>query len=177
MNKAILIAMLVCFTITAQAQCIGCPPLTPDTIPNVPCNFNGQTSSVTQYNGITPTCYNPTNVSLNGHLQGINNAMCIIRARIDSLAAISGQCDSLVSNIQLEIDSIFGLISEYNVISSDSSITVTRDTIGGVITFDLSVNPYIPNVDATCLIGEAEPTLDNILQALITAACLNEEEE
>lgn len=165
------------FALNVSAQCIGCPPLTGGNVPKQPCSFNGQTSSVTNYNGITPNCYFPTNGSLNGHLQGINNALCTIRNRIDSIANVSGQCDSLIENVQLQIDTIVTMLTFYDVVSSDGSIIVTTDTTNSIITFDLSVAPYIPNVDATCLIGEAEPTLDNILQALITAACLNEEED
>jgi hypothetical protein len=159
-----------------KAQCVGCPPLTSDTIPNVPCNFNGQTSSVTQYNGVTPTCYTPTNVSLNGHLQGINNAFCAIRNKVDSLLNNQQDCDSILLAFETQLDSVASLINYYDVISSDSSVTVTRDTTDGVIAFDLSVPVYVPNVDATCL-GITEPTLDNVLQALIDAACLNEEED
>lgn len=160
---------------TANAQCIGCPPLSTGTIPTIPCAFNGQTSSVTQYNGVTPTCYTPTSAGLNGHLQGINNALCRIRLKADSLFAVSGQCDSSIISIQIQVDSLFGMITYYDVVSTDSSVIVTMDTVGDAITFDLSVPVYQPNVDATCL-GITEPTLDNVLQALIDAACLTEEE-
>lgn len=174
--RYIIAILLAIASTTAQAQCVGCPPLTSDTIPNVPCNFNGQTSSVTQYNGVTPTCYTPTNVSLNGHLQGINNAFCAIRNKVDSLLNNQQDCDSILLAFEAQLDSVAGLINYYDVISTDSSVTVTRDTVDGVITFDLSVPVYVPNVDATCL-GITEPTLDNVLQALIDAACLNEEED
>lgn len=174
--RIILTMLLFVAYCTANAQCIGCPPLSSGTIPTIPCAFNGQTSSVTQYNGVTPTCYTPTNAGLNGHLQGINNALCRIRNKADSLIAVSGQCDSSIINIQIQVDSLFGMITYYDVVSTDSSVIVTRDTIGDTITFDLSVPVYQPNVDATCL-GITEPTLDNVLQALIDAACLTEEEE
>lgn len=176
MNKIFSVIILLFMAVQAQGQCVGCPPLTSDTIPNIPCSFNGQTSSVTQYNGVTPTCYNPTNVSLNGHLQGINNALCAIRNKVDSIKNSQQNCDSLLIEFELQLDSVASLIQYYDVVSTDSSVVVTRDTVDGVITFDLSVPVYVPNVDATCL-GITEPTLDNVLQALIDAACLNEEEE
>ena len=176
-KKVVIAAALSLLGIVAQAQCVGCPPLSSDSVPSVPCAFNGQTSSVTNYNGITPTCYNPVNGSLNGHLQGINNRLCTIRTLVDSLLLISTTCDSVAANLQIQIDSITLLVNQYDVVSTDSSITVTTTTVGDTVRFDLSVVPYVPNVDASCLIEEPNPTLDQILQALITAACLNEEEE
>lgn len=175
--KYIITIIAICLALNANAQCIGCPPLTGGSVPSKPCSFNGQTSSVTSYNGVTPTCYSPTNGSLNGHLQGINNALCFIRGVIDSVSLSNDYCDSIAISIQAQIDSIFGLVNNYTVVSSDNSVDIQVDTIDGLIVFDLSVPPYVPNVDATCLIGGAEPTLENILQALINAACLTEEED
>ena len=175
--KYLIALTLIIVSFFAKAQCVGCPPLTGGAVPSTPCAFNGQTSSVTSYNGITPTCYIPVNGSLNGHLQGINNRLCAIKTLVDSLIAVSNNCDSVAQNLQIQIDSIALLVNQYDIVSTDSSIIVTKTVSEDTVTFDLSVPPYVPNVDASCLIAEPNPTLDEILQALIAAACLNEEEE
>ena len=162
-------ALFLLVVVHVFGQCIGCPPLSGGSVPVPTGSFNGQTSSVTTYNGATPTCYKPTSGGLNGHLQGINNSLCSLRSRLDSLIVASDN-DSLITVLQGEIDSIAGLLRYYDVVSTDSSVSIEKDTVDGVIVFNLSVPKVTVNVDASCL-GIYTNDLDSILQALIDLNC------
>jgi len=101
LNKFICICVAFFISYTVNAQCVGCPKqlTAPGSLAPPSVGFNGFTSEVKTYNGVTPTCYFPVNSSLNGHLQGINNKLCSL---LDSLG-VNAEKDSIALSI---IDSL-----------------------------------------------------------------------
>lgn len=135
-------AIVLCTLANCVGQCVGCPSsltaagsLAPPTA-----NFNGHTSEVHTFDGSTPLCYLPVSNTLNGHLEGIENALCMLRDSIginyerDSVAL--SKIDSLIGVIDLLRDSLPNAVG---IISSDGSVTVSYTTIGDSTTYDLTL--------------------------------------
>lgn len=164
-----------------QVNCPTCPKglTAPSSISAPQQGFNGYTSEVDHFDGTTPTCYTPTAATLNGHLRGINNALCLTRARIDSLnrkdTVLIRRIDSLMNAID---DINTDLQTSYNtsIVSSDSSINVVASIVGLVQQFNLSVDidsvksKIVRNLDYSCL--GVPRNFDSIMNKLIEIACL-----
>lgn len=141
-NRFICICTLVlCTMVNSFGQCVGCPgSLTaPGSLAPPTATFNGHTSEVHTYDGSTPSCYLPVSNTLNGHLEGIENALCKLRDSIginyekDSIAL--SKIDSLIDVVNLLRDSLPNAVG---IISSDGSVTVSYTTIGDSTTYDLT---------------------------------------
>lgn len=160
--KRLLFVILSVFIVNAYSQCLNCPSGTtaPGAAASPSVKFHGFTSEVNKYDGVAPTCYTKTANTLNGHLQGINGALCDLQELIDSLETIINTNDSTamaeIAELQVEIDSIYGSLDSvysrldsivtalgqfYNtsIISSDSSLNISSSVSGEVITFDLGI--------------------------------------
>lgn len=153
--KRLLFLILSVYTLSGYSQCANCPSGTtaPGAAAAPSVKFHGYTSEVNKYDGVAPTCYTKTANTLNGHLQGINNALCDLQDLIDSLETVINTNDSTtianIDSLQIEInnandrlDSIVTALGQFyntNIVSSDSSIDVTSTVVGEVIKFDLSV--------------------------------------
>lgn len=164
-----------------QSNCPTCPKgmTAPSSVSSPLQGFNGYTSEVRIFDGTTPTCYTPTANTLNGHLRGINNALCVTRARIDSLrrndTVTTRRIDSLINAIEEITDE---LSSTYNtsIISSDSTLRIVSAVVGSVLQFNVKVNMdtvkerLVRDLDYSCL-GVAQD-YDAIMNKLIEVACL-----
>ena len=140
-NKLICFIVAILATINTKGQCVGCPKslTAPSSISMPLVGFNGHTSEVTIYDGSTPNCYLPVSNSLNGHLQGINLALCALK----TLNTIQVEKDSIAL---LKIDSIINVINQIKdslpnnvgIISSDSTVIITYVTIGDSTTYNIT---------------------------------------
>jgi len=147
-----------------QINCPTCPKglTAPSSISSPQQGFNGYTSEVNKYDGTTQNCYSPTANTLNGHLKGINNALCDLQELIDSLSTVINDNDSTalagLDSLQVQVDSItsrldsivtaLGQFYNTSVISSDSSLNVSSSVTGDVITFNLSVDNDSIEIDS-----------------------------
>ena len=162
-----------------QVNCPTCPKgLTAPSSISSPQQFNGYTSEVDHFDGTTPTCYTPTAATLNGHLRGINNALCAHRTRIDSLIGSDTSLINRIDSIISILDSISAdLESNYNtsIISSDSSVNIVASMVGLVQQFNLSVDidsvksKLVSGLDISCL--GVPRNFDSIMNKLIEIAC------
>lgn len=142
LNKFICICIAFFVSYTVNAQCVGCPKqlTAPGSLAPPSVGFNGFTSEVKTYNGVTPTCYFPVNNTLNGHLQGINNKLCTLldnlgyNAEKDSIAL--SVIDSLIIKM-LELENL--IPNDIGIISSDNSVMVNFSTVGDSTTYDLTL--------------------------------------
>ena len=183
-NTGLIVLMISLFAVVdayGQVNCPTCPKglTAPSSISAPQQGFNGYTSEVDHFDGTTPTCYTPTAATLNGHLRGINNALCLTRARIDSLnrkdTVLIRRIDSLMNAID---DINTDLQTSYNtsIVSSDSSINVVASIVGLVQQFNLSVDidsvksKIVRNLDYSCL--GVPRNFDSIMNKLIEIACL-----
>jgi hypothetical protein len=164
-----------------QINCPTCPKglTAPSSISAPQQGFNGYTSEVDHFDGTTPTCYTPTAATLNGHLRGINNALCAHRTRIDSLIGSDTSLINRIDSIISILDSISAdLESNYNtsIISSDSSVNIVASMVGLVQQFNLSVDidsvksKLVRDLDYSCL--GVPRNFDSIMNKLIEIACL-----
>lgn len=164
-----------------QVNCPTCPKglTAPSSISAPQQGFNGYTSEVDHFDGTTPTCYTPTAATLNGHLRGINNALCAHRTRIDSLIGSDTSLINRIDSIIYILDSISAdLESNYNtsIISSDSSVNIVASMVGLVQQFNLSVDidsvksKLVRDLDYSCL--GVPRNFDSIMNKLIEIACL-----
>jgi len=142
LNKFICICVAFFISYTVNAQCVGCPKqlTAPGSLAPPSVGFNGFTSEVKTYNGVTPTCYFPVNSSLNGHLQGINNKLCSL---LDSLG-VNAEKDSIalsiIDSLIIELLELEALIpNDIGIISSDNSVMVNFSTVGDSTTYDLTL--------------------------------------
>ena len=163
MKRVLFIALLL-VNVIAFADCINCPKGTtaPGAAASPTTRFNGYTSEVNKYDGTTQNCYSPTANTLNGHLKGINNALCDLQELIDSLSTVINDNDSTalagLDSLQVQVDSItsrldsivtaLGQFYNTSVISSDSSLNVSSSVTGDVITFNLSVDNDSIEIDS-----------------------------
>jgi hypothetical protein len=163
MKRVLFIALLLVNAITF-ADCINCPKGTtaPGAAASPTTRFNGYTSEVNKYDGTAQNCYSPTANTLNGHLKGINNALCDLQELIDSLSTVIDDNDSTalagldslqvqVDSITIRLDSIVTALGQFyntSVISSDSSLNVSSSVTGDVITFNLSVDNDSIEIDS-----------------------------
>lgn len=182
-NTGLIILIVSLFAVVdgfGQVPCPTCPKgiTAPSSVSNPLQGFNGFTSEVKTFDGTTPTCYTPTAKSLNGHLRGINNALCAYRTRIDSLVGgdtvLISRIDSLINAIDVINTDIS---SNYNtsIISSDSSVNIITGIVGSVLQFNLSVDidsikaKIVRNLDYSCL--GVPNNFDSIMNKLIEVAC------
>lgn len=180
MKKFIVYLLVLFASYNTYSQCINCPrSLTAPGAAAAPLSgFNGFTSEVTDYDGTAIECFLPTANTLNGVIEGIDDAICELQTLIDSLEAQGTADSATIAGIQNSIDSIYGLISafnEYDVLSDDGSVDITTTTADNITNFDLSVNiPFVEgellsNIDATCLTDSTG--WDDIIQELIDVVC------
>jgi len=142
LNKFICICVAFFISYTVNAQCVGCPKqlTAPGSLAPPSVGFNGFTSEVKTYNGVTPTCYFPVNSSLNGHLQGINNKLCSLLDSLGDNAEKDSIALSVIDSLIIELTNIKGLIpNDIGIISSDNSVMVNFNTVGDSTTYDLTL--------------------------------------
>ena len=183
-NTGLIVLMISLFAVVdayGQVNCPTCPKglTAPSSISAPQQGFNGYTSEVDHFDGTTPTCYTPTAATLNGHLRGINNALCAHRTRIDSLIGSDTSLINRIDSIIYILDSISAdLESNYNtsIISSDSSVNIVASMVGLVQQFNLSVDidsvksKLVRDLDYSCL--GVPRNFDSIMNKLIEIACL-----
>ena len=183
-NTGLIVLMISLFAVVdayGQVNCPTCPKglTAPSSISAPQQGFNGYTSEVDHFDGTTPTCYTPTAATLNGHLRGINNALCAHRTRIDSLIGSDTSLINRIDSIISILDSISAdLESNYNtsIISSDSSVNIVASMVGLVQQFNLSVDidsvksKLVRDLDYSCL--GVPRNFDSIMNKLIEIACL-----
>lgn len=141
-NKFICSVIAVFAIINLHGQCVGCPgSLTaPGSLAAPSIGFNGFTSEVHTYNGVKPTCYLPVSNTLNGHLQGINNALCMLKDSLGFFYEKDSVALSAIDSIINVLDSIqASMPDKVNIISSDGSITVVPTGLTDSVTFDISI--------------------------------------
>jgi hypothetical protein len=183
-NTGLIVLMISLFAVVdayGQINCPTCPKglTAPSSISSPQQGFNGYTSEVDHFDGTTPTCYTPTAATLNGHLRGINNALCAHRTRIDSLigsdTSLINRIDSIISildNISADLESNYNT----SIISSDSSVNIVASMVGLVQQFNLSVDidsvksKLVRDLDYSCL--GVPRNFDSIMNKLIEIACL-----
>jgi hypothetical protein len=183
-NTGLIVLMISLFAVVdayGQVNCPTCPKglTAPSSISSPQQGFNGYTSEVDHFDGTTPTCYSPTAATLNGHLRGINNALCAHRTRIDSLVgsdtALINRIDSLMNAIE-DITTEFESTYNTSIISSDSSVNIISQIVGASLQFNLSVDidsvksKIVRNLDISCL--GVPRNFDSIMNKLIDIACL-----
>ena len=183
-NTGLIVLMISLFAVVdayGQVNCPTCPKglTAPSSISAPQQGFNGYTSEVDHFDGTTPTCYTPTAATLNGHLRGINNSLCNLRTRIDSLRSKDTILIRRIDSLMNAIDDInTDLQTSYNtsIVSSDSSINVVASIVGLVQQFNLSVDidsvksKIVRNLDYSCL--GVPRNFDSIMNKLIEIACL-----
>ncbi len=141
-NKLICFCIALMIGYNVNAQCVGCPKqlTAPGSLSPPSVGFNGHTSEVKIYDGVTPTCYFPVSGTLNGHLQGINNKLCSL---LDSLG-VNAEKDSIalsiIDSLIITINGLKDSIPNYiGIISSDNSVMVNFNTVGDSTTYDLTL--------------------------------------
>lgn len=139
---------LICFSIALftgynlNAQCVGCPKqlTAPGSLSAPSVGFNGHTSEVRIFDGVTPSCYFPISNTLNGHLQGINNKLCSLLDSLGDNAEKDSIALSVIDSLIFEINNLKdSMPNDIGVISSDNSVMVNFSTIGDSTTYDLTL--------------------------------------
>jgi len=183
-NTGLVVLMISLFAVVdayGQVDCPTCPKglTAPSSVSSPLQGFTGYTSEVDHFDGTTPTCYTPTASTLNGHLRGINNSLCNLRTRIDSLrtkdTVLIRRIDSLMNAID-DINTDLGTTYNSSIISSDSSVNIVTSIVGLVQQFNLSVDidsvksKIVRDLDYSCL--GVPRNFDSIMNKLIEIACL-----
>lgn len=141
-NKLICFCIALMIGYNVNAQCVGCPKqlTAPGSLSAPSVGFNGHTSEVRIFDGVTPSCYFPISNTLNGHLQGINNKLCSLLDSLGGNAEKDSIALSVIDSLIFEINNLKdSMPNDIGVISSDNSVMVNFSTIGDSTTYDLTL--------------------------------------
>lgn len=178
--RYLLIILFPLFSFAQQAPCTDCPKSlkTPGAVRPPQPKFTGYTSLVDTFDGVAPTCFLPEDTTLNGVIAGIDNALCLLRTRMDSISVVYGNDTAYLNTIDSILNELNN-IYETEIISSDGTIDVSSSDSANYTIWDLVVNidsvisqlnrgldyacldPNAPACD-TLLTSEFQRLIDNI---------------